>query len=100
MVFTGLSFHVPEGCILIQSISVTDFNHCDLTTMLGDVADNENEGQVKGIAYGSTIRLFFLSSFIFELPWFATCLEIASEMASELQGVSQACNVPYLGPQK
>jgi hypothetical protein len=29
--------------------SFNDFNHCDLTTMLGDVAHNENLGQVEGI---------------------------------------------------
>lgn len=29
--------------------SFNDFNHCDLTTMLGAVADNQNEGRVQGI---------------------------------------------------
>ena len=29
--------------------SFNDFNHCDLTTMLGDVQHNENNGQVSGI---------------------------------------------------
>lgn len=31
--------------------SFNDYNHCDLTTMLDDVSDNENKGQVDGIAY-------------------------------------------------
>jgi len=31
--------------------SFNDFNHCDLTTMLDQVAHNENEGRVAGIAY-------------------------------------------------
>lgn len=31
--------------------SFNDFNHCDLTTMLDDVSDNDNLGQVDGIAY-------------------------------------------------
>lgn len=29
--------------------SFNDFNHCDLTTMLGEVSSNENNGQVAGI---------------------------------------------------
>eukprot|EP00617_Octactis_speculum_P023125 CAMPEP_0185743806 /NCGR_PEP_ID=MMETSP1174-20130828/1723_1 /TAXON_ID=35687 /ORGANISM="Dictyocha speculum, Strain CCMP1381" /LENGTH=211 /DNA_ID=CAMNT_0028416791 /DNA_START=78 /DNA_END=713 /DNA_ORIENTATION=+ len=32
-----------------------DYNHCDLTCMLGDVADNENKGQVRGIAVGNQL---------------------------------------------
>ena len=38
-----------------------DFNHCDLTTMLGHQADAENKGRVEGIAYrnplGEGIRI-------------------------------------------
>ena len=33
--------------------SFNDFNHCDLTTMRGTEADNNNEGQVSGIAYNN-----------------------------------------------
>jgi len=45
-----------RGCLLslvtpIDRICATDYNHCDLTTMLGDVADNRNDGRVHGIAY-------------------------------------------------
>lgn len=29
--------------------SFNDYNHCDLTTMLGEFASNENNGQVNGI---------------------------------------------------
>jgi len=35
--------------------SFNDFNHCDLTTMLGDVAHNENKGQVEGIQYSNQL---------------------------------------------
>jgi len=31
--------------------SFNDFNHCDLTAMLGQAAHNENQGRVAGIAY-------------------------------------------------
>jgi len=41
--------------------SFNDFNHCDLTTMLGHVSDSENEGRVQGIAQrnplGNGIRI-------------------------------------------
>lgn len=33
--------------------SFNDFNHCDLTTMRGNEADNNNEGKVAGIAYNN-----------------------------------------------
>lgn len=32
-----------------------DFNHVDLTTMLDNVSDNENDGAVKGIAIGNQL---------------------------------------------
>jgi hypothetical protein len=32
-----------------------DYNHCDLATMNGEVAQNENQGQVDGIAYGNNL---------------------------------------------
>jgi len=35
--------------------SFNDYNHCDLTTMLGSVAHNNNEGQVAGIAYNNQL---------------------------------------------
>lgn len=35
--------------------SFNDFNHCDLTTMVGSVASNENRGQVEGIAWGNQL---------------------------------------------
>jgi hypothetical protein len=35
--------------------SFNDFNHCDLTAMLDDVAVNENKGLVKGIAYSNQL---------------------------------------------
>jgi hypothetical protein len=35
--------------------SFNDFNHCDLTTMLGEVAHNNNEGRVPGIAYNNQL---------------------------------------------
>ncbi|XP_059351521.1 uncharacterized protein LOC130694077 [Daphnia carinata] len=35
--------------------SFNDFNHCDLTTMRGDEADNNNEGKVAGIAYNNRL---------------------------------------------
>lgn len=35
--------------------SFNDFNHCDLTTMRGDEADNNNEGRVEGIAYNNRL---------------------------------------------
>lgn len=31
--------------------SFNDFNHCDLTAMVGDVSHNENEGKVSGIHF-------------------------------------------------
>lgn len=41
--------------------SFNDFNHCDLTTMLGNAADNQNDGRVQGIhqsnPLGSGIRI-------------------------------------------
>jgi hypothetical protein len=41
--------------------SFNDFNHCDLTTMLDQVSDSENEGRVTGIAHrnplGNGIRV-------------------------------------------
>ena len=41
--------------------SLNDFNHCDITPMLLDEADNENEGRVDGIAFrnplGNGIRI-------------------------------------------
>jgi len=35
--------------------SFNDYNHCDLTTMLGNVAHNNNEGRVAGIAYNNQL---------------------------------------------
>lgn len=35
--------------------SFNDYNHVDLTCMLGDVADNENDGSVRGIAIGNRL---------------------------------------------
>lgn len=35
--------------------SFNDFNHCDLTTMRGEEADNNNEGRVEGIAYNNRL---------------------------------------------
>jgi len=35
--------------------SFNDFNHVDLTCMLDQVSDNENDGQVKGIAIGNRL---------------------------------------------
>jgi hypothetical protein len=35
--------------------SFNDFNHCDLTAMLGQVVHNNNEGQVPGIAYNNRL---------------------------------------------
>eukprot|EP01038_Epipyxis_sp_PR26KG_P010831 gene10831-14540_t len=35
--------------------SFNDFNHCDLTTMLESIADNENNGLVKGIQYSNRL---------------------------------------------
>ena len=32
-----------------------DFNHVDLTAMLGDFAENENDGSVDGIAVGNQL---------------------------------------------
>mmetsp|Transcript_4265 Transcript_4265/g.4922 ORF Transcript_4265/g.4922 Transcript_4265/m.4922 type:complete len:269 (-) Transcript_4265:170-976(-) len=32
-----------------------DYNHCDCTTMLGEVSHNENQGQVQGIAMGNQL---------------------------------------------
>ena len=39
-----------EGC---TAHSFNDWNHCDLTAMLDDVAASENRGKVEGIAYGN-----------------------------------------------
>jgi len=33
----------------------TDSNHCDCTTMLGEVSHSQNEGQVRGIAMGNQL---------------------------------------------
>ena len=35
--------------------SFNDFNHCDLTTMVGSVSSNENKGLVSGIAYSNQL---------------------------------------------
>ena len=35
--------------------SFNDFNHCDLTAMLGEVAHNQNEGQVTGIQFSNRL---------------------------------------------
>lgn len=35
--------------------SFNDWNHCDLTTMLGSESFNENKNQVAGIAYGNQL---------------------------------------------
>jgi len=35
--------------------SFNDANHCDLTTMKGDVSANENDGSVKGIVVGNRL---------------------------------------------
>lgn len=35
--------------------SFNDFNHCDLTTMLGEESFNEHDGQVAGIALGNKL---------------------------------------------
>jgi hypothetical protein len=35
--------------------SFNDYNHVDLTTMLTEVSDNENDGAVKGIAIGNRL---------------------------------------------
>lgn len=35
--------------------SFNDFNHVDLTCMNDEVSDNQNRGQVKGIAYGNKL---------------------------------------------
>jgi len=35
--------------------SFNDYNHCDLTTMLGSAAHNNNEGRVSGIAYNNQL---------------------------------------------
>lgn len=35
--------------------SFNDFNHCDLTTMRGEDADNNNEGRVQGIAFNNRL---------------------------------------------
>ena len=35
--------------------SFNDFNHVDLTCMIDNVSDNENDGQVKGIAIGNRL---------------------------------------------
>ncbi|EJK56458.1 hypothetical protein THAOC_23650, partial [Thalassiosira oceanica] len=35
--------------------SFNDWNHVDLTTMLDDTRDNENDGAVKGIAVGNRL---------------------------------------------
>ena len=35
--------------------SSNDFNHCDLTTKLGSVAHNNNEGKVAGIVYNNQL---------------------------------------------
>lgn len=35
--------------------SFNDDNHCDLTTMLGDVAHNTNSGEIRGIAIGNRL---------------------------------------------
>ena len=35
--------------------SFNDFNHCDLNTMLGEVAHNNNEGRVPGIALNNQL---------------------------------------------
>jgi len=35
--------------------SFNDFNHCDLTTMRGSEAHNNNEGRVAGIAYNNRL---------------------------------------------
>jgi hypothetical protein len=35
--------------------SFNDYNHCDLTAMLGSVAHNNNEGKVAGIAYNNQL---------------------------------------------
>jgi hypothetical protein len=32
-----------------------DYNHCDCTTMLGEVSDSTNDGQVAGIARGNLL---------------------------------------------
>ena len=52
--------NVPPG-LGYTGHSFNDFNHCDLTTMLDQVAHNENEGRVQGIAYrnplGKGIRI-------------------------------------------
>jgi len=35
--------------------SFNDDNHCDLTTMLGNVAHNQNTGEIRGIAVGNLL---------------------------------------------
>jgi hypothetical protein len=35
--------------------SFADFNHCDLTAMVGDVSHNENEGKVEGIHFSNRL---------------------------------------------
>ncbi|KAJ8909048.1 hypothetical protein NDN08_005746 [Rhodosorus marinus] len=35
--------------------SFNDYNHCDLTTMRDDEADNENEGKVEGMAWSNQL---------------------------------------------
>mmetsp|Transcript_34658 Transcript_34658/g.136591 ORF Transcript_34658/g.136591 Transcript_34658/m.136591 type:complete len:256 (-) Transcript_34658:1629-2396(-) len=35
--------------------SFNDYNHCDLTTMRDDEADNENEGRVEGMAWSNQL---------------------------------------------
>jgi hypothetical protein len=35
--------------------SFNDFNHCDLTTMLDDVSENENKGLVTGIHFSNKL---------------------------------------------
>jgi len=35
--------------------SFNDDNHCDLTTMLGDVSHNQNSGEIRGIAVGNQL---------------------------------------------
>jgi hypothetical protein len=52
--------------------SFNDFNHCDLTTMLDQISDSENQGRVAGIAHRSPpsplYSLFSASPLLSPLP--------------------------------
>ena len=58
--------------------SFNDYNHCDLTAMLGAVAHNENKGQVEGMHFENTLGPGIIAASLPELgpggSW-STCMQ-------------------------